>query len=122
MFGRLDMANGDVIYIGRLGIRDAQFNNLVVDWRAPMAAAFYQATPENPLGVVRRRVIRCSRQQVSDISDDLLDPANAPEDMRVVGEGALMAALSRSRGDSMRNIIATIQKEQDEAIRAPENG
>lgn len=122
VFGRLDMANGDVIYIGRLGIRDAQFNNLVVDWRAPMAAAFYQATPENPLGVVRRRVIRCSRQQVIDISDDLLDPANAPEDMRVVGEGALMAALSRSRGDSMRNIIATIQKEQDEAIRAPENG
>ncbi|GAA4860564.1 HelD family protein [Saccharopolyspora rosea] len=122
VFGRLDLASGDTVHIGRLGIRDERFENLLVDWRAPMAAAFYQATPEHPLDVVRRRVIRCSRERVVDLSDDLLDPDRAPADMRVVGEGALMAALTRSRGDSMRNIVATIQKEQDEAIRAPEGG
>ncbi|GAA4619521.1 ATP-binding domain-containing protein [Saccharopolyspora hordei] len=122
VFGRLDFANGDAVHIGRLGIRDPQFENLLVDWRAPLAAAFYQATPEQPLDVVRRRVIRSSREQVVDLSDDLLDPERAPADMRVVGDGALMAALTRSRGDAMRNIVATIQKEQDEAIRAPEGG
>ncbi|KAA5832614.1 ATP-dependent DNA helicase [Saccharopolyspora hirsuta] len=122
VFGRLDFANGDAVHIGRLGIRDPQFENLLVDWRAPLAAAFYQATPEHPLDVVRRRVIRSSREQVVDLSDDLLDPERAPADMRVIGDGALMAALTRSRGDSMRNIVATIQKEQDDAIRAPEGG
>ncbi|MCI2422855.1 ATP-binding domain-containing protein [Saccharopolyspora sp. K220] len=122
VFGRLDFASGEAVHIGRLGIRDPQFDNLLVDWRAPLAAAFYQATPEQPLDVVRRRVIRSSREQVVDVSDDLLDPDRAPRDMRVIGDGALMAALTRSRGDSMRNIVATIQKEQDEAIRAPEGG
>jgi DNA helicase IV len=122
VFGRLDFTNGDAVHIGRLGIRDPQFDNLLVDWRAPLAAAFYQATPEHPLDVVRRRVIRSSRERVVDLSDDLLAPDRAPRDMRVIGDGALMAALTRSRGDSMRNIVATIQKEQDDAIRAPESG
>ncbi|WP_009947549.1 HelD family protein [Saccharopolyspora erythraea] len=122
VFGRLDLADGDAVHIGRLGIRDPEFDNLLVDWRAPLASAFYQATPENPLDVVRRRVIRSSRETVVDLSDDLLDPQRAPRDMRVVGDGALMASLSRARSDSMRNIVATIQKEQDDAIRAPEGG
>ncbi|RRO16250.1 ATP-dependent DNA helicase [Saccharopolyspora rhizosphaerae] len=122
VFGRLDLGTGDVVHIGRLGIRDERFDNLLVDWRAPLAAAFYQATPEHPQDVVRRRVIRCSREQVVDVSDDLLAPDRAPTDMRVIGDGALMAALTRSRGETMRNIVATIQKEQDEAIRAPEGG
>ncbi|GAA2357203.1 AAA family ATPase [Saccharopolyspora halophila] len=122
VFGRLDLASGDTVHIGRLGIRDQRFDNLLVDWRAPLAAPFYQATPEQPQGVVRRRVIRSSRERVVDVSDDLLDPDRAPSDMRVIGDGALMAALSRSRGETMRNIVATIQKEQDEAIRAPEGG
>ncbi|MEB3366804.1 HelD family protein [Saccharopolyspora mangrovi] len=122
VFGRLDLGTGDAVHIGRLGIRDQRFDNLLVDWRAPLAAAFYQATPEHAQDVVRRRVIRCSREQVVDVSDDLLDPDRAPSDMRVIGDGALMAALTRSRGETMRNIVATIQKEQDEAIRAPESG
>src|SRR5690606_3858007 len=54
VFGRLDHASsGDVVYVGRLGIRDAEFNNLVTDWRAPAAAPFYQATAEEPMDVVR---------------------------------------------------------------------
>ncbi|MGK3204858.1 HelD family protein [Amycolatopsis sp. MEPSY49] len=122
VFGRLDDRDGERTYVGRLGIRDAEFDNLVTDWRAPAAAAFYQATAEEPMDVVRRRVIRCSGQNVLDVDDDVLIADAVPEDMRIVGEGALMAALGRSRGEKMRDIVATIQKEQDEVIRAPWRG
>jgi DNA helicase IV len=128
VFGRLDVGpgpeqpNGELLYVGRLGLRDANFDNLVLDWRAPASAAFYQATAEYPMGVLRRRVIRCSREQVLDIDDDVLAPDALPEDIRIVGEGALMASLGRARGDTMRDIVATIQREQDEAIRAPSAG
>ncbi|HEX2133981.1 MAG TPA: ATP-binding domain-containing protein [Actinophytocola sp.] len=122
VFGRLDTTDNETMYVGRLGIRDVNFDNLVTDWRAPAAAAFYQATAEQPMNVVRRRVIRSSGQNVVDIDDDLLAPEKRPDGMAVVGEGALMASLTRARGDRMRDIVATIQKEQDEAIRAPWRG
>ncbi|WP_410624086.1 HelD family protein [Amycolatopsis sp. cmx-8-4] len=123
VFGRLDLReDNERVYVGRLGIRDAEFDNLVTDWRAPAAAAFYQATAEEPMDVVRRRVIRCSGQNVLDVDDDVLMADAVPEDMQIVGEGALMAALGRSRGEKMRDIVATIQKEQDEVIRAPWRG
>ncbi|HET8641666.1 MAG TPA: ATP-dependent DNA helicase, partial [Pseudonocardiaceae bacterium] len=123
VFGRLDTENGEraegPLYVGRLGIRDESFDNLVTDWRAPAAAAFYRATAKNPMGVLRRRVIRSFGQQVVDIDDDVLAVGPLPPGITVVGEGALMAALGRARGDAMRDIVATIQAEQDEVIRAP---
>lgn len=122
VFGRLDDTAGETMYVGRLGIRDMNFDNLVTDWRAPAAAPFYQATAEQPMDVVRRRVIRSTGQSVVDIDDDLLMPQLRPEGMVVVGDGALMASLTRARGETMRDIVATIQKEQDEAIRAPWRG
>ncbi|MFD8498881.1 HelD family protein [Amycolatopsis sp. NPDC059657] len=122
VFGRLDHLATETIYVGRLGIRDAEFDNLVTDWRAPAAAAFYQATAEEPMDVVRRRVIRCSGQNVLDVDDDVLIADAVPDGMQIVGEGALMAALGRSRGEKMRDIVATIQREQDEVIRAPWRG
>ncbi len=128
VFGRLDVGpgedqpDGELLYVGRLGLRDANFDNLVLDWRAPASAAFYQATAEYPMGVLRRRVIRCSRERVLDIDDDVLAPGALPADINVVGEGALMASLGRARGDRMRDIVATIQREQDEAIRSPSAG
>ncbi|MGX7824880.1 HelD family protein [Actinokineospora sp. 24-640] len=122
VFGRLDTTEGETMYVGRLGVRDGNFDNLVTDWRAPAAAPFYQATAEHPMEVVRRRVIRSTGKQVVDIDDDLLMPDARTDSMAVVGEGALMASLTRARGDNMRDIIATIQKEQDVAIRAPWRG
>ncbi|OLR91576.1 HelD family protein [Actinokineospora bangkokensis] len=122
VFGRLDSTDHETMYVGRLGVRDSEFDNLVTDWRAPAAAPFYQATAEQPMGVVRRRVIRSTGQSVVDIDDDLLMPDARLESMPVVGDGALMASLTRARGESMRDIVATIQKEQDEAIRAPWRG
>ncbi|ROP29458.1 DNA helicase IV [Couchioplanes caeruleus] len=127
VFGRLDMKapdmkRGAVHYVGRMGIRDEDSQSLVVDWRAPAAAAFYRATPADPQGVVRRRMIQSTRERVTGIEDDLLDPEAAPADLRVVGDGALLASLSKATGRGMRDIVATIQREQDEAIRSPASG
>ncbi|MGI8946486.1 MAG: HelD family protein [Ornithinimicrobium sp.] len=129
VFGRLDLQpdhstnlpDREVRYIGRLGVRDDDYESLVVDWRAPAAAPFYRATPVEPLGVLRRRVLRCRDEQVVGVEDDLM-VAQAPDDLVVIGDGALMAALTRSRGARMRDIVATIQQHQDEAIRAPARG
>ncbi|HET8661907.1 MAG TPA: UvrD-helicase domain-containing protein, partial [Micromonosporaceae bacterium] len=122
VFGRLDLRDGEVYRVGRLGVRDADAQPLLVDWRAPAASAFYQATAADPRGVVRRRMIQSSGERVVGLEDDLLDPAGAPPGMRVVGDGALLAALARTTGRGMRDIVATIQREQDEAIRSPASG
>ncbi|MBA2309817.1 MAG: ATP-dependent DNA helicase, partial [Pseudonocardiales bacterium] len=122
VFGRLDRVGGKVDYIGRLGVRDEDYEPLVIDWRAPVAAPFYRATAEDPMDVVRRRNIRCFAGQVTAVDDDLLMPEAAPSNLPVVGEGSLMADLARARGPQMRDIVATIQREQDQAVRAPSSG
>ncbi|MGO1166489.1 MAG: HelD family protein [Janibacter sp.] len=131
VFGRLDLAEGEsegaradereIRYIGRLGVRDDEYEPLVIDWRAPAASSFYRATPGDNHGVIRRRVLRCRGEEVIGVEDDLMVP-EAPDDMVVVGDGALLAALTRSRGQQMRDIVATIQSDQDEAIRATDRG
>lgn len=130
VFGRLDIEHDvpdpdgqtrEVRYIGRLGVRDEEYEPLVIDWRAPAASAFYRATPVDPQGVLRRRVLRSRGQNVIGVEDDLM-VAEAPDDLVVVGDGALMAALGRSRSGGMRDIVATIQQHQDEAIRATARG
>lgn len=121
VFGRLDLNDGEVRYVGRLGVRDDDYEPLVIDWRAPAAEPFYRATQVNPMNVIRRRVLRCREERVLGLEDDLLD-ASAETDLPIFGEGALMAAVTRSRGRQMRDIVATIQAEQDEAIRAPYRG
>ncbi|MFI5838689.1 HelD family protein [Catenuloplanes sp. NPDC051500] len=122
VFGRLDLNTGQLYYVGRLGIRGEGSESLVVDWRAPAAAAFYQATAKDTRDVVRRRMIRSTGERVTGVEDDLLDPEAAPADMHIVGDGALMASLGRATGAGMKDIVATIQQEQDEAIRAPAAG
>lgn len=122
VFGRLDHDDREVRYIGRLGVRDEDYEPLVIDWRAPAAEPFYRATPSRPMDVVRRRVLRCRSDRVVGIEDDLLDASQQRDDLPIIGEGALMAALSRARGKHMRDIVATIQAEQDEAIRADHRG
>ncbi|GAA4244943.1 hypothetical protein GCM10022255_010040 [Dactylosporangium darangshiense] len=120
VFGRLDFDDDETYHIGRIGVRDG-IEPLLVDWRAPAAAPFYRATSGEPLGVIRRRVIICRGPKVVDLDDDVLTPDRAG-DLRVLGEGALLAALRRSRGPHMRDIVTTIQQEQDQAIRAPARG
>ncbi len=128
VFGRLDLreeVDPEPRYIGRIGLRDEHRDSMLIDWRAPAAAVFYQATAAEPHEVVRRRVLRCTGPRVVGVEDELLD-AEALEgtdtDLPIVGEGALMAQLSRARDRSMHSIVATIQAEQDQAIRAPSRG
>ncbi len=124
VFGRLDLredVDPEPRYVGRIGLRDANRDSLLIDWRAPAAAVFYQATAAEPHDVVRRRVLRCAGSAVVGVEDELLD-AEVETDLPIVGEGALMAQLSRARDRSMHSIVATIQAEQDQAIRAPGKG
>ncbi len=126
VFGRLDMhAEFDSAprYVGRIGLRDENRDSLLIDWRAPAAAVFYQATAAEPQRVVRRRVLRSAGRNVVGVEDELLDPeAPNASDLPIIGEGALIAQLSRARDRSMHSIVATIQAEQDKAIRAPGRG
>ena len=124
VFGRLDRQDGTVHHIGRVGVRTEEQHPLVVDWRAPAAAAFYRATAAQPDDVVRRRTITCRLEKVVAVEDELLDPSSADAlvGTTVVGDGAFLAALSRERTGRMRDIVATIQREQDEAVRAPDDG
>jgi DNA helicase IV len=122
VFGRLDHVDREIRYIGRIGVRDDDYEPLVIDWRAPAAEPFYRATPSNPMDVIRRRVLRCRNDRVTGIEDDLLDAEANRDGLPIIGEGALIAALSRARGKHMRDIVATIQAEQDEAIRADYRG
>ena len=124
LFGRLDRDDATVLHIGRTGLRTDGQEPIVVDWRAPAAAAFYRATAADPQGVVRRRTISCRRDRVVGVDDELLD-AGAQDGLDgtvIVGDGAFLAAVSRERGSQMRDIVATIQREQDEAVRAPDDG
>ncbi len=124
VFGRLDMlpeVDPAPRYIGRIGLRDDDRDSLLIDWRAPAAAVFYQATAAEPQRVVRRRVLRAAGRDVVGVEDELLD-AEAETELPIIGEGALMAQLSRARDRSMHSIVATIQAEQDKAIRAPGRG
>lgn len=113
----------ETLHIGRIGVLDADYSPLVIDWRAPAAAPFYRSTPVAPGRVVRRRVIRSKGRRVLGVEDDLLRPelrATLDGDaLPVVGDGALMAALGQARSHTMRDIVSSIQAEQDLVIRAP---
>ncbi|MEW2508102.1 RNA polymerase recycling motor ATPase HelR [Amycolatopsis sp. NPDC047767] len=113
-FGRLDALSGERTYLGRLGIfdEDNDYEPLLVDWRAPVASAFYCATAASPEGMARRRQFHTRGQRVVDFTDEFLGDSGGTR-----GDAALLAAVNAPRGDGMRDIVATIQAEQDEIIR-----
>ncbi|WP_225078642.1 UvrD-helicase domain-containing protein [Streptomyces sp. CoT10] len=119
--GTADIA--ETLHIGRIGVLDEDYSPLVIDWRAPAAAPFYRSTPVDPGRVVRRRVIRSKGRRVLGVEDDLMRPALKAfldgHELPAVGDGALMAALGRARSHTMRDIVSSIQAEQDLVIRAP---
>ncbi|MGK3944096.1 UvrD-helicase domain-containing protein [Streptomyces caeruleatus] len=113
----------ETLHIGRIGVLDSEYAPLVIDWRAPAAAPFYRSTPVDPGRVVRRRVIRSKGRRVLGVEDDLMRPELKAfldgDELPVIGDGALMAALGQARSHTMRDIVASIQAEQDLVIRAP---
>lgn len=120
-FGRLDLHDGSRLHVGRVGIAGDGEEPLLMDWRAPKAALFYSATSGSPQGVVRRRHLLAKGRDVVAIDDEIfdLDAYDSNVDSSALqGDAALLAAVSRSRSGYMRDIVATIQREQDEVIRA----
>lgn len=119
VFGRVDTATrsgeDEAFHIGRLAVADEQQEPVVVDWRAPIAEAFYRATGRDPMGLVRRRHFVSRGRELLDIEDELFDLDRLDETYQ--GHGALLAALDQNRTGQLRDIVATIQGEQDEIIR-----
>ena len=120
VFGRLDLSDDGSRYVGRIGLSDDEQHRLLVDWRAPAAMPFYQATAANPGDVVRRRHLVLRGRAVTGIEDDVLDldALDDAERSSLSGEGALLAAVGAQRTGRMGDIVATIQAEQDRIIRA----
>jgi DNA helicase IV len=123
-FGRLDLADGERRYVGRIGLTDEEQTPLLTDWRAPAAQPFYRATAAHPDGVLRRRHLVTSRRTVTGIEDELIDLENADGQSleHLSGEGALLASLAARRTGRMGDIVATIQAEQDAIIRSELSG
>jgi DNA helicase IV len=119
-FGRLDAVSDERFYIGRIGFLDEKndYQPVLVDWRAPAARAFYVATAATPENMRRRRQFHTRGRQVVDFTDEVL---GRPGD-GATGDAALLAAINAPRGAGMRDIVATIQAEQDEIIRLDHNG
>jgi DNA helicase IV len=119
-FGRTDDDLQNTFYIGRIGLRDADYELKLIDWRAPAARPFYAATPRNPVGLVRRRHIYTRQRVVTGVDDEVfdLDKLSEADRSMLSGEAALIAAVSSARTGRMADVVATIQAEQDRVIRA----
>jgi len=120
LFGRIDETAGPSWHIGRRHVEDELGDPVVVDWRAPVSMPFYRARVEEALGLQRRRQVMVDRRRVVAVADDLF--GGAPGELsgtRLRGGDALLAELERARTGEMLDIVATIQAEQDEIIRAP---
>ena len=121
VFGRIDPTGTDEkFYIGRLGVWDRTQDPVVVDWRAPIAEPFYRATGREPMGIDRRRHFATRGRTLLGIDDELFGDLRdvTAEEVCTWGQGALIAALEASRTGRLGDIVATIQGEQDEIIRA----
>ena len=133
VFGRIDRhatpgapdsdgpAGTESFHIGRLAISDRDQEPLVVDWRAPIAEPFYRATGAHPMGLTRRRHLLTQGRAVVDLEDELFDTEGSETGvgLGLSGPQVLTAALERTRTGRMQDIVATIQREQDEIIRGP---
>lgn len=119
-FGRLDSLSGEQSYIGRIGLFDEEndYEPRLLDWRAPAARPFYVATGANPEKMRRRRQFHTHGREVTAFTDEVLGRPGG----EAQGDAALLAAVNAPRGTGMRDIVATIQAEQDAIIRLDHQG
>lgn len=117
--GRMVLASsGEHIYVGRLGLTGGSGRRLLVDWRSPAAEPFFGATYADPMGLATRRRYRWTGGQISDYWDEIFD-ASAPRDQVALdSDSAFIATLGSSRSPRMREVLSTIQADQDAIIRA----
>ncbi len=117
-FGRIDDEDGDRFYVGRRHVEDDERTAVIVDWRASVSAPFYRATWVDPRGLIRRRRFAVDGETLAGFFDENFNDPNASSEGGGVPD-PLLAELDRARSGAMRDIVATIQAEQDEIIRAP---
>jgi hypothetical protein len=110
------------VYIGRLGLTDNDGGRLLVDWRSPAAEPFFGATHANPMGLASRRRYRWTRGRISDYWDEVFDPDDLDGRAALDDQSAFIASLGGSRSTRMRDVLATIQADQDAIIRAGSSG
>ncbi|HYP46085.1 MAG TPA: RNA polymerase recycling motor ATPase HelR [Propionibacteriaceae bacterium] len=121
--GRMVMTDSPVpVYVGRLGLTDRAGHRLLVDWRAPAAEPFFAATHANPMGLVSRRRYRWSHGRISDYWDEVLTLDGLEGSAALDDHSAFLASLGASRTPQMRDVLSTIQADQDTIIRAGSRG
>ncbi|MBN6055413.1 AAA family ATPase [Nonomuraea sp. RK-328] len=109
-------------YIGRLGLTDSEGRRLLLDWRSPAAEPFFGATHANPMGLASRRRYRWTRGRVSDYWDEVFTSEGLVGHAALDDQSAFIASLGSSRSPRMRDVLGTIQADQDAVIRAGSAG
>ncbi|MDF2560451.1 MAG: hypothetical protein K0R99_1897 [Microbacterium sp.] len=120
--GRMTPAQGEPIYIGRTGLAAADGTRLLVDWRTPAAEPYFAATMEDPRDIVSRRRYRWTDGHISDYWDEALTAAGFDGAASLDDQSAFIASLGTHRTSRMRDVLATIQADQDAIIRTPSPG
>ena len=119
------MVHADIpepVYIGRLGLTDAAGRRLLVDWRSPAAEPFFGATHANPMGLASRRRYRWTRGRISDYWDEVFSLDRLAGHAALDDQSAFIASLGGYRSARMRDVLGTIQADQDAIIRAGSRG
>jgi DNA helicase IV len=114
--------DSEPVYIGRLGLTDSDGRRLLLDWRSPVAEPFFGATHANPMGLASRRRYRWTRGRISDYWDEVFTPDGFDGHAALDDQSAFIASLGSSRSSRMRDVLATIQADQDAIIRAGSSG
>ena len=114
--------NPEPVYVGRLGLRDSAGRRLLIDWRSPAAEPFFGATHANPMGLASRRRYRWTRGRISDYWDEVFTPDGLVGHAALDDQSAFIASLGSSRSPRMRDVLGTIQADQDAIIRAGSRG
>ena len=121
--GRMVSADGsEPVYVGRFGLTDREGRRLLLDWRSPAAEPFFGATHANPMGLISRRRYRWTRGRISDYWDEAFTPEGLEAHAALDDQSAFIASLGSSRSPHMRDVLATIQADQDAIIRAGSRG
>ena len=121
--GRIVYADGsEPAYIGRLGLTDSSGRRLLLDWRSPAAEPFFGATHANPMGLASRRRYRWARGRISDYWDEVFTPDGLEGNAALDDQSAFIASLGSNRSARMRDVLGTIQADQDAIIRAGSRG
>jgi hypothetical protein len=110
------------VYIGRLGLTDSRGGRLLLDWRSPAAEPFFGATHANPMGLVSRRRYRWTQGHIIDYWDEVFTPEALIGHAALDDQSAFIASLGSSREGRMRDVLGTIQSDQDAIIRAGSRG